>query len=197
MFLLSPANCAGKRADLLYNDAAQFPLARRLRKGGAGLAEVFSFISGLYFRRKLTYAERFATPPPDVCGVQVITTNHGLLPADTPVGIAELRAFGEVDIRSDDPRYRLPLERDAAGLARHPELDVVLLGSIATGKYVDVLGPALSGRLLFPVEFVGRGDMSRGALLLRAARAGTELAYGPVEGTLKRGTRPSRLGVAE
>ena len=197
VFLLSPANCTGKRADLLYNDAARFPLARRLRADGASLGEVFSFISGLYFRGKLAYAERFAIPPPGVIGVQVITTNRGLLAADTLVGIAELRAFGDGEIRADNPSYRLPLEQAAAVLARHPGLDVVLLGSIATGKYVDVLGPALSTRLLFPVEFVGRGDMSRGALLLRAARAGTELVYQPVEGSVTRGSRPTRLGAAE
>jgi hypothetical protein len=42
-------------------------------------------------------------------------------------------------------------------------------------------------------DFIGRGDMSRGGLLLRAARAGSELPYPPVQGTPRRGARAPRL----
>jgi hypothetical protein len=70
---------------------------------------------------------------------------------------------------------------------------VVLLGSIATGKYVDTLIESLGPRLLFPSDFVGRGDMSRGGLLLRSAREGRELDYIPVAGALRRGKRPPKL----
>jgi hypothetical protein len=70
---------------------------------------------------------------------------------------------------------------------------VVLLGSIASKKYVAVLGAVFGDRLLFPSDFVGRGDMSRGGLLLRAARAGAELAYEPVLGAQRHGKRPPRL----
>ncbi|HEU5041563.1 MAG TPA: hypothetical protein VFT84_12110, partial [Gemmatimonadales bacterium] len=171
VFLLSPAHSGGKRAELLLRDEARFPLAERLRQpGGATLGEAFSFLSGLYFRGKLAYARQFARPPAGVAGAQVITTNRGLLDADTPVGIEELRAFGGVDIRPDERRYRTPLERDLEWLAAAPGLELVLLGSVATGKYVDVLLDVVGERLLFPTDFVGRGDMSRGALLLRAAR---------------------------
>src|SRR5262249_32645808 len=69
----------------------------------------------------------------------------------------------------------------------------VLLGSIASDKYVELLLEILGQRLLFPVDFVGRGDMSRGGLMLRAARSGTELPYGPVQGAVRRGPRPPRL----
>jgi hypothetical protein len=69
----------------------------------------------------------------------------------------------------------------------------VLLGSIASEKYVAVLGSIFGDRLLFPSDFVGRGDMSRGGLLLRAARDGAELAYEPVLGAQRRGKRPPRL----
>jgi hypothetical protein len=69
----------------------------------------------------------------------------------------------------------------------------VLLGSIASAKYVDVLEPVFRSRLLFPSEFVGRGDMSRGGLLLRCVRAGLELTYGPVIGAVRTGVRPPRL----
>ncbi len=76
---------------------------------------------------------------------------------------------------------------------RLPDAEVVLLGSIASDKYVDLLLDVFDDRLLFPVDFVGRGDMSRGGLLLRSARSGTELSYGPVRGAVRRGPRPPRL----
>jgi hypothetical protein len=177
LFLLSPAHCGGKRAGYLMNERATFPLARRIRAGGIPLGDAFSFLSGLYFRGKLAYAERFGEPI-------VITANRGLVPADTPIGVDDLRAFGGVDIHQGDPRYREPLERDLARL-RRTRRPVVLLGSIATAKYVDVLLEALGPRLLFPADFVGRGDMSRGALLLRAAREGRELDYIPVSGAVR------------
>jgi hypothetical protein len=193
IFLLSPAHCGGKRATILLNDRAAFPLAQQLRSAGISLGEAFSFLSGLYFRGKLTYAGRFARPPAGESGVQVITTDRGLLPADTAIGVRELREFGTVDIRSDHPRYRTPLQRDATRLRQAPDLEVVLLGSVATGKYVDVLLEVMGDRLLFPTDFVGRGDMSRGALLLRAAREGRELAYEPVAGAIRRGRRAPKV----
>ena len=46
------------------SDRATFDLAVRLRgPGGAALGEVFSFMSGLYFRGKLAYARTFPAPP--------------------------------------------------------------------------------------------------------------------------------------
>jgi hypothetical protein len=194
VFLLSPAHCGGKRAALLLRDTAEFPLAVRLRSAeGIPLGEAFSFLSGLYFRGKLAYASRFARPRGGVAGVQVITTNRGLVAADMRVGLEELRAFGSVDIQVEDPRYRGPLVRDIARLAEDPTVELVLLGSVATGKYVDVLLDVVGERLLFPSDFLGRGDMSRGALLLRAAGEGRELAYEPAAGALPR-LRPGKKG---
>jgi hypothetical protein len=196
VFLLSPAHLGGKRATILLREEAAFPLAVRLREpGGVALGEAFSFLSGLYFRGKLAYAIRFARPPAGIAGVQVITANLGLVPADTPVSPAELRAFGSVAIHPDDPRYRGPLERDVARLADRPDLELVLLGSVATAKYVGVLLDLVGERLLFPTDFVGRGDMSRGALLLRSAREGRELSYEPVASALGR-LRPRTRGAA-
>jgi hypothetical protein len=198
VFLLSPAHLGGRRAELLLGGRGRFPLAARLREGEAvALGEAFSFLSGLYFRGKLAYATRFSRAG-DGPGAVVITSNRGLLALETPVTTPELRAMGDTDIRPDDPRYREPLTRDLAALdaavpAGSPPPELVLLGSVATGKYVDVLLAAAGDRLLFPREFVGRGDMSRGALLLRAARAGRELDYLPVASTVRRGPRPPRL----
>ena len=195
IFLLSPAHCGGKRATILLNERATFPLAQRLHsRSGVPLGEAFSFLSGLYFRGKLAYADRFARPPVGHRGVLVITTDRGLLAADAPVGSRELREFGTVDIRPDHPGYREPLARDLARLSQDADADVVLLGSVATGKYVDVLLEFIGERLLFPREFVGRGDMSRGALLLRAVREGKELAYEPVAGAIRRGQRAANVG---
>jgi hypothetical protein len=192
VFALSPAHSGGKRAGLLLRDGASFPLATRLRSGSLTLGEAFSFLSGLYFRGKLAYAREFARPPAGEAGVLVITPNRGLLAADTPIGLSELRDFGTVDIRADDPRYRKPLERDLTRLATYPRTEIVLLGSVATGKYLDVLLDVVGERLLFPTDFVGRGDMSRGALLLRAARERLELDYEPAATAVRRGRRPRK-----
>jgi hypothetical protein len=196
VFLLSPAHCGGERAGLLFRKDADFDLARRVRRPpGVPLGEVFSFLSGLYFRGKLAYAQAFAVPPASLTGVYVITPNEGLRPADELVDLARLRRFAQVDIDADDARYHRPLRRDARRLAavlgRGDE--VVLLGSVATGKYVDPLTEALGERLRFPGDFVGRGDMSRGGLLLRSVREGRELDYLPVAGAVRRGSRPARL----
>lgn len=196
IFLLSPAHCGGKRASILLNERASFPLATRLRSpSGATLGEAFSFLSGLYFRGKLSYAGHFARPPVDQPGVQVITTDRGLLPADTVIGARDLVEFGSVDIQPEQPSYRRPLERDVSRLRERDDVEIVLLGSIATGKYVDVLMELLGNRLLFPSDFVGRGDMSRGAILLQAVREQSELRYERVAGAARRGIRARRVGL--
>jgi len=201
VFLLSPANCGGIRAQMMLSPNAGFELARQLQSSaGASLGEVFSFVSGLYFRGKLAYARRFARPPdptdPIVAGgVLVITTNTGLRAADTPVTVESFRAFalGDIDLRNDS--YRRPLEQSATALrdALGPDCEVVLLGSVASGKYVDLLLPIFGDRLMFPVHFVGRGDMSRGGLMLRCVMAGLELPYVPLAGAIRHGGRPPKL----
>jgi hypothetical protein len=177
VFLLSPAFCGGKRAALLLNPAATFDLARRLQGGTLTLGEAFSFMSGLYFRGKLAYADRFG--PDDAL---VITPTRGLRPPRTLVNATELREYASVDVSAGDERYRRPLDRDLRALdARlHRQARVVLLGSIATAKYVEALAAILGDRVHYPPSFIGRGDMSRGGLLLRAARAGMELDYAPL-----------------
>lgn len=195
MFLLSPANSGGERMALVLSVRAAFPLARAVREAGAPLGEVFRFASGLYFRGKLAYAEAFARPPPGLPGALVIAPGAGLVPPAALVREPDLRAFAAVPVDAREPRFRAPLERDAAALAAHlpRRAEVVLLGSIASDKYVGPLLAVLGRRLLFPAAFVGRGDMSRGGLMLRAARAGVELEYLPVEGAIRHGPRPPRL----
>jgi hypothetical protein len=195
IFLLSPANPGGIRGRLLLNGTATFDLAVQLRSQSAPLAEIFSFISGLYFRGKLAYAQTFAAPPPGVSGAYIITAARGLLVPETPVTLDTLRELASVPIDAAEQRYRLPLERDARRLQETagPDCEIVLLGSVAEAKYTQPLEPIFGGRLLFPGEFVGRGDMSRGGLMLRCANARTELAYIPVCGATRRGQRPPKL----
>lgn len=198
LFLISPASSVGERARQLFAESARFDLALRLRsEAGASLGEIFSFLSSLYFRGKLAYANAFADPVPGVPGVLVITSREGLRSPEERFGLERLRRFGEVDIAADDERYRQPLVRDSTALASsltaHPECEVVLLGSVASGKYVEVLAEVFGPRLRFPADFVGRGDMSRGGLLLRCVEDRRELDYVPVGSIARRGPRPPRL----
>ncbi|MGH7461100.1 MAG: hypothetical protein ACREMA_08735 [Longimicrobiales bacterium] len=205
VFLLSPASCHGRRARMLFNEKASFELAHTVRTStGAPLGEVFSFLSGLYFRGKLTYANAFAQTPIELGGVHVITQSRGLIGPDVRVTLADLHEFAAVPIDLAEPRYRTPLERTARELAARiesaitagngeAECPVILLGSIASDKYVSVLDDAFGARLRFPAEFVGRGDMSRGGLLLRCVDDGNELTYIPLDGAVRHGARPPRL----
>jgi len=180
IFLLSPASSHGERARLVFRPEAQFPLALALRTPeGAPLGEVFTFLSGLYFRGKLGYARAFARPPAGVPGVVVITTSEGLVSPESPVTLERLGRWAAVPIDAGEARYHGPLRRDAELIdaAAGPRCEVVLLGSIASGKYVDILLPIFRERLKFPAAFAGLGDMSRGGLMLRAARARRELEY--------------------
>jgi hypothetical protein len=181
---------------MLLRPGADFQMAKELEAGMLTLGAAFSFMSGLYFRGKLTYAQTFGRRPAPAATL-IITPTRGLQKPDTPVTAAILREFaaGEVDV--NDGRYRAALERDALALSRRLDAGarVVLLGSVATGKYVDILSPLLGDRLCYPASFIGRGDMSRGGLLLRSAAAGTELEYVAIQaGVRPRGRRPPKLG---
>lgn len=204
VFVLSPARLDGARAKLLFREQARFPLALALRsREGAPIGEVFRFVSGLYFRGKLAYAQRFARAPGDAgesgawlgSGALVITQSRGLVPVETRVCLEHLEAFAQVPVDHREGGFRGPLARDAARLGEvvGARGEIVLLGSIATKKYVEPLTETLGARLLFPSDFVGRGDMSRGGLLLRAVDAGVELAYRPVLGAPRHGARPPKL----
>jgi hypothetical protein len=191
IFLLSPASTSGRRAALLLNSRAEFDLAVRLRRGGASLGEVFSFLSGLYFRGKLAYALAFARDDDDVL---VLSAGKGLISPNTIITLPDLRAFARRSIDLGDRSYVKTLRSDAGRLAKTaPDAEVVLLGSIASNKYVNILLPIFGDRLLFPAEFVGRGDMSRGGLMLRCAAAGVELPYVPFLGATRHGKRPAKL----
>ena len=195
VFLLSPASTSGRRAQLLFNERAEFPLAVGLRAGGASIGDVFSFLSGLYFRGKLEYARAFAQPAQHVPSVLVITPDRGLVSPELRVTLDDLRMFSQSPVDVANDRYRIPLDRDARAIdaAMSGEVEVVLLGSVATAKYVDVLQAVFGERLCFPQEFVGRGDMSRGGLMLRCVDTRSELTYVPVAGAVRSGARPPKL----
>ncbi len=195
IFLLSPAQCGGVRAQMCLRKGAGFEVARKLRGEGVPLGELFAFLSGLYFRGKLSYASVFADPPGSCPGIFVITPCRGLLTPETPVTAADLCDFGSTEIGEDVPAYMRPFSRDVRRLAGAVESDteVILLGSIATCKYLRVLLKWFGPRLKFPRDFVGRGDMSRGGLLLRQACDCLELDYIPVEGAVLTGKRPPKM----
>ena len=196
VFLLSPAYCGGRRAGILLKPESQASMAVRLREGSLTLGDAFSFMSGLYFRGKLTYATAFGHAAAGKPPVLVITPTRGLQQPDLPVTAELLHEFAGVDISAGDPRYHVPLERDATALAAALPADAraVLLGSVATSKYVDLLARTFGDRLHFPPSFIGRGDMSRGGLLLRSARAAIELDYAVLDPAAdRRGSRPPKL----
>jgi len=195
IFLLSPANIAGIRAGFLMRESADSPMALRLRQDGVPLGELFSFMSTLYFRGKLAYAQAFAAAPPELEGALVITARGGLLPPDALVTLGRLREISAGSVDPADARYREPLLRDAQSLAESAGIDceIVLLGSIATPKYTDPLLNVFGKRLVFPAEFVGRGDMSRGGLLLRCVQSGRQLTYVPVLEATRHGRKPPKL----
>jgi hypothetical protein len=190
VFLLSPARSSGTRASLLVHAAFE-PGASLRSPEGAPLGDVFAWLSSLYFRGKLTYAARFALAK-SVPGALIITPGQGLCRPATRIRARELQAIGQIEV-GDNDSFRGPLVRDAERLARDFQGEVVLLGSVATPKYVDPLLGVFGERLVFPREFVGRGDMSRGGMLLRAAREGKELDYIPVQNSPRTGPRATKL----
>ena len=195
VFLLSPARADGQHMRMLLRPAAQFDLAQRVRRGEATLGEAFEFASGLYFRGKRAYARAFARPPPGLPGALVMAPGAGLVPEDTRITAEQLVAMGEVPVEEDEPRFTEPLLSSAKLLcgALGRDADVVLLGSIASQKYLTPLLSIFDNQLLFPGDFVGRGDMSRGGLLLRCVSSNTELNYQSVQGAQLHGKRPPKL----
>ncbi len=183
------------RAKVVLEGPTRSQLAIRVRGEGAPLGEIFSFISGLYFRGKLAYARAFAAPPAGTPGILVITASGGLVSPEKIFNVSSLREISRAEISAREAQYRAPLLRDAEALRETigSRCEVVLLGSIATDKYVEPLLDVFGERLLVPAEFVGRGDMSRGGLMLRCERAGIQLSYIPVISAVRRGSRPPKL----
>ncbi|HYK02371.1 MAG TPA: hypothetical protein VE974_11485 [Thermoanaerobaculia bacterium] len=191
LFLLSPASLNGLRAQQLMSLRAKFALAQRYRtEAGVEIGDAFAFMSALYFRGKFAYARRFAVPSPVIGGdgIFVITPGYGLVPPHWRITEERMKRMRKIDVDVATRNYVKPLREHANLLAGALEDDaqVILLGSVATGKYVDVLWPILGSRLRFPTAFAGLGDMARGGLMLRAAREGKELEYRTLEGDRKR-----------
>jgi hypothetical protein len=184
VFVLSPANCNGVRARWLLRKNSRSEMAQRLRSSGAALGDVFTFLSALYFRGKLAYAQAFSRAPSDCPGIFIVTPTAGLVPHDTLIRLSKLRGFSRVPIHVKNRLYNSSLRRTAKELASRigSDCEVVLLGSLASRKYLEILSPIFGNRLIIPAEFIGLGDMSRGGLLLRHVRENRELNY--VHGTI-------------
>ncbi len=195
MFLLSPAKAGGPRFEMLLRKQARFDLAENLRQQTATIGEVYTFISGLYFRGKIAYANAFPAAPPEIPPALVIVPGAGLVPPDTPVTIEQLLAIADIPVDEGNEAYRRALLEAARLLDQHAGSNClyVLLASVASAKYTAPLLEVFGERLVFPADFVGRGDMSRGGLMLRCAHSGIELSYVPVQGAVRHGARPPRL----
>jgi hypothetical protein len=195
IFLLSPASVTGIRAQFVMREGADFEMALRLRQSGVPLGELFSFVSGLYFRGKLAYARAFGNAPPNVEEAFVITSSGGLVSPDALMTLQRLKEISSGNMGPSDGRYRSLLDGDAQRLARmcDKSCQIVLLGSIATPKYVEPLLTVFGKQLMFPAEFVGRGDMSRGGLMLRRVQSGEPLTYVPLLGATRHGPKPPKL----
>ena len=195
VFVLSPANCNGLRARWVLKKNSRSDLALRLRSSGVPLGEVFTYLSALYFRGKLAYAQAYAAPPAGCPGVWIITATAGLVPHDFLIQLPKLRGFGRVPIHLKNRLYCSSLRRSARKLAGDigPNCDLILLGSIGTGKYLDILAPIFGNRLRIPAEFVGLGDMSRGGLLLRCVRENRQLNYIDAASVTRPGPKRSRV----
>ena len=171
-------------------DAAS-ALARRLREEGVPLGDVFNFLSGLYFRGKLEYARAFARAPEARDGVHVITITDGLVSPDAPIFAADLERYA----RCADGTAAAVAKLQATAVALSDRVgasaDVVLLGSVSTGKYTDLLAPIFGDRLLFPRDVLHIGQLARGALFLRHARDREELEYMAVSEIIRAGRRVS------
>ncbi|SRR5579883_1985538 len=195
IYLLSPANLSGRRGQSLLREDSRSEFAQRLRDGNVTLGEAFTYISGLYFRGKMSYTQAFAAPPKGLPGAFIIVSSRGLVPPNVMITTSDLRSFASTPIDAADPQYRVPLEnacrrlRQAAGA----QCDFVFLGSVATSKYVDPLFGVFGERLLFPQEFAGRGDLSRGGLMLCSVREGQPLTYVPLGKAARYGARPPKL----
>jgi hypothetical protein len=180
VFLLSPANTSGERARQLLSPRGKSQVAELYRTPeGVPIGLAFAVMSALYFRGKITYAMHFG----GVDNTFVIAPGFGLVPPTWCITAERMKVMSKTPVDIRKRNYRKPLERDALALAEKLDGDsqVVLLGSVASGKYVDILWPIFGNHLRFPAAFAGLGDMSRGGLLLRAARADRELAYTTLE----------------
>jgi len=176
VFLLSPATLGGIRAKQFTSPRAKFDAAVQYRSPeGVPIALAFAFMSALYFRGKIAYALHFG----GIENTFVITPGFGLVPPHWPLNAERMKKMQKTDVDANSRAYAKPLRETANALAAELDADaqVILLGSVATGKYVDVLWPIFGNRLRFPSSFAGLGDMSRGGLMLRAVRTNRELEY--------------------
>jgi hypothetical protein len=109
VFLLSPANCRGRRAQQVLSPKAAFSVAARLRADGVPIGELFAHMSGLYFRGKITYARKFGR-------AFVITPDQGCCPPRPTITSQVLTRFADAEIDLGNPGYRMPLEQTAREL---------------------------------------------------------------------------------
>jgi hypothetical protein len=190
--VISPATAHGPRARQLRRPDSNSTLARQLREEGVPLGDVFSFLSGLYFRGKLEYARAFACVPTDEAeGVYIITMTDGLVSPNARISVQDLERYAQCGEGAASAATALESTARALLHRMGSEGDIVLLGSVGTGKYTDLLAPIFGERLLFPRDVLHIGQLARGALFLTRAREQRELEYIPVAEIMRAGRRAS------
>ena len=144
----------------------------------------------------MTYAERFGRPPPGLSGGLVISPVEGLRFLHEPVTLERLRGWADVPIDAANPRFTRPLVRARRRSRAGPRRAAPASCCWAAWPPTNTSSPCPRSSATTCCSrrtSSAAGDMSRGALLLRAARAGQELAYAPVEGARRHGPRAPRL----
>lgn len=198
IFLLSPATAHGARAKTLLAPEPRSPVATQLASAdGMPLGQIFTYLSGLYFNGKLTYARHYSTPPPSLgrTGIYIITMTDGILTPEHRIGLDDLQRYAAAEKQTEDGRRALETSARALAETIGPRCDVVFMGSVASDKYTAIIEPVFGRRLLFPPELVGRGQLGRGALLFRCVRENRELDYVPLADLVDRGrSAPARGG---
>jgi hypothetical protein len=137
---------------MLLREQADFDLAVKLRQGTATIGEIYTFMSGLYFRGKMAYAEAFRAAPPGIPPGVVIVPGVGLVPPETAVDVGQLRTVADVPVDEGNHVYRSALLRAARLLDEYAgsACSYVLLGSIASGKYTGRSLRFLASASCFP-----------------------------------------------
>ena len=112
----------------------------------------------------------------------MITPNRGLLAPSVRMTLDDLARLAKTDIDPCAEEFRKPLQQDAKALAEAlgPRGQPVLLGSIATPKYVDVLLVSLSAGASFPgrIRWSGRHEPWGSLASLCGRPLGTRLRAG-------------------
>ena len=146
--------------------------------------------------RQATYASRFGRPPPSLPPALVITPTRGLQSPSLPISRSLIEEFASLDWHRPTRAFWIRSSRVRVSFVHRSSQRCAWSCSGASRRAGTSSRWRASSRAgcNYPAEFVGRGDMSRGGLLLRHAEEGRELDYVPLAAGLTRhGAKPPKL----